>query len=140
MITYYAIMVLNHTIKKEDHMKRCKTCGKLNADDALECENCHANLDPIVMEVVHDHGEPNPITLLTVMAVILILVGSFLLILNIVHLTFDFMTILYLASGASILIFDGKLHKHEKQIFVLKEEIHRLNKRVKELKEKNADN
>ncbi len=119
-------------------MKRCKTCGKLNEDDALVCENCHFEFETNAL-VSYKENEEEKSILLTLGAGILILVGIIFLVIDLVHLRFSSLTILYLISGINLFIFRFYQDQNDSKVALLNIEIDRLKEAIEKLNQKNAD-
>lgn len=119
-------------------MKRCKTCGKLNWDGAIECENCHNEFE--LKKVSPDMDRENQKSVFPdIVAGILTLVGVILFVIDLVHLRISSISILYIAAGINIFSFRFYQEKHNQKIKLLEFDIQRLMEQVEQLHKKNAE-
>ena len=113
-------------------MKRCKTCGKLNWDGAMTCENCQETFDVKQITPLTDKEEKKS-SFPEIVGGLLILVGVVFFIYEIVRLRISAHSILYITVGATVLVFRMYQEKNDMKVRYLEHEIERLKDKIERI-------
>ena len=117
-------------------MKRCNLCGKSNEDDAMVCVSCNVPFDEsMFIKRIESKGSKFPL----IIGLILVLVGAVFLVVDVVNLKINSLSILYVASGATLLSTRDYHSKNDQMIEILQTEISKLKDQLKDIHKKNAD-